>query len=139
MHPAPEHVWILTNTLNFVSEQKGVKDQLYRRSGKSKYSLALISSIKSRLQSVEYEPELSILDWIFLKPKQSCLAAGDKNYKVSVQPAEFFPLWSRTVSPASLNCSVKVSVSYVETQQVPGTCGSTGYLLQFLKLQREKR
>lgn len=80
----------------------------------------MFSGIKSRHQSAEYEPQLSILDWIFLKAKQGCLAAGDENYKVSVQPKEFFPPGSWTVSPPSPNC-MKVSVSYVETQRASDT------------------
>lgn len=92
-----------------------LKNSFTGGSGKRIYSLALISSIKGRVLSAECELELSILDWIFLKPNQSCLAAGDKNSKVSVQPKEFAP-GSWTVSPAGLNCCMKVSVSYLETQ-----------------------
>lgn len=83
--------WILTNTLNSVLKQESVKNQLYRREWKEKFSFALISGMKSKLQSAEYEWELSILDRIFLKPKQSCLAASDKNYRVSVPSKEYFP------------------------------------------------
>lgn len=71
--------------------KEGVKISFPGGNGKSKYSFALISDMKSKLQSAECEWELNILDWMFFKPKQSCVAASDKNYGVSVPAKELFP------------------------------------------------
>lgn len=39
LHPVPVHVWILTNILNFVLKQEGVKNQLSRRECKEQILL----------------------------------------------------------------------------------------------------
>lgn len=89
MRPSSEQVWILTNILNSVLDQKGVKNQLYGGKREREYSLCF-ASLKVTLQPEECGPELSIQDWVFLNPKEVFLAAGDKNCKVSVQQKESF-------------------------------------------------
>lgn len=69
-HPVSEQIWILTNILDYILYQNCAKNQLYKSEKSANTPFALIPSIKIILQLAKCEPQLSILDWIFLKLKK---------------------------------------------------------------------